>query len=85
MNLYRADAVGNALGDRLAAANTNGSVPGSVSADERSRILRDFADGSNNGSATLRWDMSASPASDLLADLGLGSQVSGGGWSGRGT
>ncbi|SFO54359.1 YD repeat-containing protein [Variovorax sp. PDC80] len=41
--------IGNALGDSIAAANTNGSVPGPVSADERSRILGYFVDGPGDG------------------------------------
>jgi len=46
----RPNAFGNALGDSLAAANTNGSIPGPVGADERSRILGYFADGPGTGS-----------------------------------
>ena len=47
--------VGNALGDSIAAANTNGSIPGPVSADERTRALGYFADGSG-GSTSLSYD-----------------------------
>ncbi|MDN8618028.1 Ig-like domain repeat protein [Variovorax ginsengisoli] len=64
-----ADAFGNILGDKLAAANS--SIPAPASAGERSRIMGLFADGPGYGSAGLRADMSATTADQLRADLGL--------------
>lgn len=43
------DAFGNALGDSIAAANGQGSVPGPVGADERATIMGYFADGPGDG------------------------------------
>jgi len=68
---------GNALGDSIAAASSG--IPGPVSADERSRILGNFADGPGFGSMPLRPDISATTADQLLADVGVGSRSYGGG------
>ncbi|MFV0675564.1 Ig-like domain repeat protein [Variovorax sp. tm] len=71
------DAFGNALGDSIAAANTNGSIPGPVSADERSRILGMFSDGPSvastpnyntepSGNGILVWQGRPSARPDML-------------------